>query len=321
MQNTQKIRVSYLITTRNRAQYLQRTLDNVREFITPEDELIVIDGGSSDDTVAILKRNSDVVSFYLSEPDKSEAHAFNKGWRRARGRYLKALTDDDYFYPDAMRKMVETMEAHPEIDALQCGGEFWKIENGKEVFQCYRFLPASASASVENIYRHAHIGLGLMMRTSVLELIGGAAGNYKSVDGDLSVKLAECGCNVRYLDINSYRWYVHTHSGFQDSSRFEQEWLKLDIRLGEWGRLFGGDPHKMAEFTQLARSESGPKFHQALNVIYQDSLRGRGWKVALILKLQRIHDFFKRLTRRKEDGSETRESPNGGEHAWTAALR
>lgn len=86
MQPSTPVRITHLITTRNRCEYLTRTLANVREFITPDDELIVIDGGSSDRTVEILEANRDLVTFFLSEPDKGEAHAFNKGWRRARGK-------------------------------------------------------------------------------------------------------------------------------------------------------------------------------------------------------------------------------------------
>ena len=104
MTTQDNVRVTYLITTRNRGKFLKQTLSNVREFITPEDELIIIDGLSTDDTREVVEHNRDIVGTFLSEKDFGEAHAFNKGLFRARGRYIKPITDDDYYYPDAMRQ-------------------------------------------------------------------------------------------------------------------------------------------------------------------------------------------------------------------------
>src|SRR5438094_178863 len=97
--NPGSIRVSYLISTKNRAKYLAQTLHNVREFITPADELIVIDGASTDDTRQVVEANKDIVTSFLSEPDRGEAHGFNKGILLSRGEFIKFVTDDDYIYP------------------------------------------------------------------------------------------------------------------------------------------------------------------------------------------------------------------------------
>ena len=110
--------VSYILTTLNRGSFLRQILANLREFITAEDELIIIDGFSNDDTRKIVEENDDVVTVFLSEPDFGEAHAFNKGLFRARGRYIKPITDDDYYYADAMRELILEIEKNPEIDAI-----------------------------------------------------------------------------------------------------------------------------------------------------------------------------------------------------------
>jgi glycosyltransferase involved in cell wall biosynthesis len=237
MKNTENIRVSYLITTRNRAQFLQRTLDNVREFITPEDELLVIDGGSTDGTLEILEKNRDVVSFYLSEPDKCEAHAFNKGLFRARGRYIKPITDDDYLCPDAIRRLVSEMEADPDIDVIVCGGEVWRPTAKGFELDFYRRLPLDAQATPINIFTWAHHGLGMIVRKTAFELVGGAAGNYTSVDGDIFVRLIECGCSFRYLDLNLYKWYLHPHSGIFKRQAFYRDALQIAVRLNQWERV------------------------------------------------------------------------------------
>src|SRR6516164_5681794 len=118
MRPQEDIRVTYLITTRNRGKFLKETLANVREFITPEDELLIIDGLSTDDTHEVVENNKDIVKTFVSEKDFGEAHAFNKGLFRAHGRYIKPLTDDDYYYPDSMRQLIQEMERNPDLDAI-----------------------------------------------------------------------------------------------------------------------------------------------------------------------------------------------------------
>ncbi len=250
------IRISYIITTRNRGKFLERTLRNVREFITPADELIVIDGNSNDETADVIRKNVDLVTVFRSEPDFSEAHAFNKALFSSRGRFLKPITDDDYFYPDVMRKLIDTIEQHPEIDAILCGGELWHIEQGKPVFREFRGLPAELPATPDNIFSYAHVGLGLIMRRTALERTGGVSGNYASVDGDLICRLLECGCSLRYLDLNLYRWHLHPHSGYNKSPELMRDWLLFDIRLGLWDRLFRTDPSEMAPLTFRAKGSS-----------------------------------------------------------------
>jgi len=89
-ESSKPVRVSYLLATRNRAPFVEKVLANVREFLTPEDELIIIDGASTDHTAQLVDAHRDVVTRFVSEPDCGEAHAFNKGMLLARGRYISS---------------------------------------------------------------------------------------------------------------------------------------------------------------------------------------------------------------------------------------
>ncbi len=250
------IRVSYLITTRNRANYLERTLENVREFIEPQDELIIIDGGSTDHTAEIVSKNQDLVSCFVSENDSGEAHAFNKGLFRARGRFLKPITDDDYFYPEAMRRLVAALEAAPDVEAIQCGGEVWVMRDGKPCFHSFRCLPPNIPAEGISIFDATVIGLGLIVRKAAFEKTGGVSNNYVAVDSDLTCRLIECGCAIRYLDINLYRWYLHPHSGFNKASAMRRDQLMCAVRLGRWECAFQQDPKLLAEAVFASQNAS-----------------------------------------------------------------
>lgn len=277
--NPSGIRVSYLITTRNRAAYLERTLANVREFIEEVDELIVIDGGSTDRTAEVVAESGGLVAQFVSEADFGEAHAFNKGLFLARGRYLKPITDDDYFYPDAMRRLIAEMEENPGVDAMFCGGEIWKIEAGAPEFVCFRYLPADVEPTPEAIYDHTNIGLGILIRRAALVRTGGVSGNYVSVDGDLACRLLECGCTVRYLDIDLYRWHLHPHSGFNRRQEIERDKLLIDVRLGRWAAVVARNPRLMGE---VAGKAPGPRDRARFSAMWMGGLLARSpiWRLA-----------------------------------------
>lgn len=244
MSGSSSIRVSYVITTKNRAEYLERALANVREFIEPVDELIIIDGASSDNTSDVVSLNRDIVTTFISEPDSGEGHAFNKALFQSRGRYIKPVTDDDYLCPDAMRQLLTVAEENPDCEALQAGGETWVEANGKLIFHHYH-RSEHLTPTQKQIFE-VHHGLGLLVRRTALVQIGGCSPNYKSVDGDIHCKLLEAGCRVRYLDINLFRWNLYEHSGAREAS-MQRGWLMLDLRVRNWREFFLAHPRLAAK--------------------------------------------------------------------------
>ncbi len=92
-------RISFLLATKNRAPYLKKALSNINKLVGPDDELIIIDGNSTDGTEGIIQEYIDVIDIFVSEPDKSEAHAFNNAILLSKVKYIKLLTEDDTFYP------------------------------------------------------------------------------------------------------------------------------------------------------------------------------------------------------------------------------
>ena len=105
--------VSIVTPSFNQARYLEATLDSVLSQDYPEIEYIVIDGGSSDGSRAILERYSDRLAYWVSEPDKGQTDAINKGFARARGEVLAWLNSDDTYQPGAVRAAVERLRANP----------------------------------------------------------------------------------------------------------------------------------------------------------------------------------------------------------------
>jgi len=118
MDSTSGPLVSVVVPTLNRAQYLTQTIDSILDQDYPDIECIVIDGGSSDDSVAILESYGDCIK-WVSEPDNSIADAINKGWRMSKGDILSFLNADDlYVAPGGVLKVVNYLKDHPEVDLV-----------------------------------------------------------------------------------------------------------------------------------------------------------------------------------------------------------
>jgi glycosyltransferase involved in cell wall biosynthesis len=98
----------------NAAATIEETLRSVREQDYPDLEHVVVDGASTDGTVAILERAQGVR--FVSEPDRGLSHAMNKGVAMASGSIVGWLNADDVYVPGALRAVGEAFAAHPEAE-------------------------------------------------------------------------------------------------------------------------------------------------------------------------------------------------------------
>ena len=105
--------VSIVTPSFNSAAYIERTILSIQAQDYPNLEHIVMDGGSKDGTVGILKRFPHLK--WVSEPDKGQADAINKAIARAKGSIIGWLNADDLYAPDAVSKSVAYLLAHPEV--------------------------------------------------------------------------------------------------------------------------------------------------------------------------------------------------------------
>ena len=108
-------RVTVVTPSFNQARYLARNLDSVAAQTGVDVEHILLDGGSNDHTVDVIRAHGDHLAFWRSEKDAGQTMALIEGFRRASGHILGWINSDDYLWDEhALRRVTEAFAAHPE---------------------------------------------------------------------------------------------------------------------------------------------------------------------------------------------------------------
>ena len=112
------MKVSIVTVAFNAAATIEETIRSVLAQEGVELEYIVVDGGSHDGTAAIVQRYAPMLSSWVSEPDRGQADALNKGFARASGHVLGFLNADDLLLPGALRTVADAFEREPQIELV-----------------------------------------------------------------------------------------------------------------------------------------------------------------------------------------------------------
>lgn len=207
--------------------YLEQNLQSVQDQFYPSIEHIVVDGGSTDGTVEILKKYPSVK--WVSEPDKGEADALNKAVAMSRGEYLMWLNADDYFWTE------EAVEASMEAVG-RLSGEKFPITHGNLVLIDDQDRPAGLRVANGPVhlpllyrwFRHIHLNIVTMMfPRKLLEAIGPFRTDLSySIDLDFWIRAAKAGATFHHLDrpITAVRITRSSGKSAHDDRAKQAEW-------------------------------------------------------------------------------------------------
>lgn len=127
-------RISIVTPSYNQGKYIERTIQSVLAQEIQGLEYAVIDGGSEDEALSIIKRYEDRL-FWISERDSGPSDAINKGFRRSGGPILGWLNSDDIYYPGALKTVLEFFDENPDVDVLY--GDTYHIDENDRVIEKY----------------------------------------------------------------------------------------------------------------------------------------------------------------------------------------
>src|SRR4051812_5835962 len=98
-------KISVVTPSYNQGIYLEETINSVLDQKYPHIEYIIIDGGSTDNSVEIIKKYSKHLHFWVSEKDKGQTDAIIRGFNRSTGEVMSWMNSDDYFSPDVFEEV------------------------------------------------------------------------------------------------------------------------------------------------------------------------------------------------------------------------
>jgi glycosyltransferase involved in cell wall biosynthesis len=118
-------KITIVTPSLNQGRFIEETIKSILNQGYPNLEYFVIDGGSTDETMSIIKKYDEHIDFWTSEPDNGQAAAINKGFAKASGQILAWLNSDDTYESGVFAEVAKMFERHPEADVISGRCRIW----------------------------------------------------------------------------------------------------------------------------------------------------------------------------------------------------
>jgi glycosyltransferase involved in cell wall biosynthesis len=221
--------VSVITPSFNQGRFIEDTIQSVLGQDYPHIEYLVIDGGSTDETLDVLRKYENKLS-WVSEPDRGQTDAINKGFRKARGEIICWLNSDDTYEPGAISKAVQFFCDNPEVSMI--------YGDGNEIDEAGNFLHRFHATQKFDLWALIHVWDYILQPTTFFKKGAVKALSYLNeehhwtMDWDLWIRI---GSQYRveyvgYVFANS-RIYADTKTGSGGIKRW-REIVDLQRRYG-----------------------------------------------------------------------------------------
>lgn len=128
-------KISVIVPSYNQGEFLGETIESIINQDYSNYELIIIDGGSTDNTLEIIKQYEPYITYWVSEPDRGQTHALNKGYKVATGAIIGWQNSDDVYEKRAFKNAVDSFNQTNEIDFVY--GNYRLINEFSEILKSY----------------------------------------------------------------------------------------------------------------------------------------------------------------------------------------
>lgn len=197
-------KISVVVPSFNHAAYIDATLRSILDQNYANLELIIIDGGSTDETPAIIRRYADRIAYWVSEPDDGQTNGLIKGFARSTGVIQCWINSDDLMAPGCLFEVAAYFASRPEALAVY-GNATWIDRHGRLLREqreigFYKFIW---------LHTYNYIpGMSMYWKRSLYERVGGLDPTFQlAMDGDLWDRFSEIA-NIEHVRRNwSYMRY------------------------------------------------------------------------------------------------------------------
>src|SRR5215813_11268294 len=208
--------ISVITPSFNQGRFIEQTIRSVLLQGYPHLEYIIIDGGSSDESVDVIRKYEKYLTYWVSETDRGQSHAINKGLKKASGKILCWLNSDDYFAPGALTTVAEKL-----VDGT---GTYAVVGHMVRVYQDGR-PPLTIRGGYENRRRLLQFWKGYEMhqssifwRREILETVGLLdEDKHLIMDFDYWARISE---HFEFKNVDRVLSYVNYHDRMKTADNF-----------------------------------------------------------------------------------------------------
>jgi glycosyltransferase involved in cell wall biosynthesis len=222
-------RLTVITPSLNQAKYLERTLRSVLDQGYPDLEYIVMDGGSTDGSVDILRRYADRLAYWVSEPDEGQSWAINRAIERSTGEVIAYINSDDYYLPGAFEAALSYF-ADPTVRWVAGATEYREADGTLESFLVPTQPVGSRPSWVRSTWYVSQAAS--FWRRDVFDEFGLLREDLDYVfDTEFGLRLAIGGLRPLIFEHPVAVRFLHHEAKSADRSRFDREYREVAKQL------------------------------------------------------------------------------------------
>jgi len=264
---------SIITPSYNQGQYIEQTIQSVLNQNYPNLEYIIIDGGSTDNTVKIIKKYEKHLKFWVSEKDKGQANAINKGLQYCTGEIFNWINSDDYLEEGALVNIANAFSSKVQMVAGKV-----RLFNNENTIEYVQHSSLTAKGLMFWLKGVRFVQPGVWMRKDLIPKCGGINEAYHySFDWDLYIRYLSKFGKVKYIEDLLIHFRYHGESKtLKNQGKFLEEQTDIINQLSHCGND--------KKLSKLARSRLyGREWMKYLGEIIFNTSIGKRKKAVLIL--------------------------------------
>ena len=260
-------RISIVTPSFNQGQFIEETIRSVLLQGYPNLEYIIIDGGSTDGTVEIIKKYEGHIDYWVSEKDRGQSHAINKGLARCTGEIFNWINSDDVLAPQALNVVARAWGQ--KSNAIICGALEWVRDGRRERVERQQAVSFATMASEKEKARQGRRWNqpGTFLPLAAVKAVGGVQENlHFSMDRMLMLSILR-RTDVVYVDDVLARFRLHS-----ESKSCTRPWM---FGVEEWKAMLSVQWPEMTEFRDEMRECHVKALWDAFEMEYWHGRRSR----------------------------------------------
>ena len=229
-------RISIITPSYNHGRFLEQAILSVCSQNYANVEHIIIDGGSTDGSVDIIRKYEKQLAYWISEPDKGMYEAINKGIARANGDLIGVLNVDDRYAADAFQTAVDIFRSDPNADAVWGAADMVELTSAVENVKALLYPPEKVEDIVPFLLLEVPIFNACLFRRRVFERSGMLMAQLKIAgDREFMLRAALSGCRFHPTREILYHYLAHDDSmTYGNNSAVFENWNLEHCRIAEY---------------------------------------------------------------------------------------